>query len=108
MTLIKTKYTGALTTATKSPLAEQAIWTSSKIFGPTDLLTVSLGSCIVTYVDFMAQQNRFETPDLDVEIKKKMNGTATKVTGYDIVLKIGGNYTATQKETIENARVVAR
>ena len=46
MAIVKTEYTGALSTSTTYALSENPILTKAKPFGPTDLLTASLGSCI--------------------------------------------------------------
>lgn len=103
MATIKTEYTGNLGTSTISPMSENPILTKAKPFGPTDLLTVSLSSCIATYIDFMAQKSQFATPNVNVEIKKTMNGDGTKVVAFDTVVNFGGEYSTEQKLIIENA-----
>ena len=103
MTSIKTEYTGNLGTSTIYPISENPILTEAKPFGPTDLLTVSLSSCIATYIDFVAQRNKFETPNVNVEIKKTMNADGTKVEAFDTVVNFGNEYSSDQKAIIENA-----
>jgi putative redox protein len=103
MATILTKYTGNLGTSTVYPMSENPILTKVKPFGPTDLLTVSLSSCIATYIDFMAQKNKFETPNINVEIKKTMNTDGTKVVEFDTVVNFGKEYTSEQKAINENA-----
>ena len=103
MTTIKTEYTGNLGTSTVSPMSENPIFTKVKPFGPTDLLTVSLSSCIATYIDFVAQKNKFETPNVTVEINKTMNADGTKVEAFDTVVNFGKEFSTEQKAIIENA-----
>jgi putative redox protein len=103
MTSIKTVYTGNLGTSTIYPISENPILTEAKPFGPTDLLTVSLSSCIATYIDFVAQRNKFQTPNVNVEIKKTMNADGTKVEAFDTVVNFGNEYSSDQKAIIENA-----
>ena len=103
MATIKTEYTGNLGTSTVYPMSENPILTKAKPFGPTDLLTVSLSSCIATYIDFMARKNKFETPNINVEIKKTMNADGTKVVAFDTVVNFGKEYTSEQKVIVENA-----
>lgn len=103
MSVVKTKYTGELSTSTDYPMSHHPIMTSAKPFGPTDLLTASLGSCIVTYVDFVAKKNGFETPGIEIEIKKTMNADASRVTAFDVTLNLNNEFTPGQKEIIEAA-----
>ena len=103
MTTIKTEYTGNLGTSTVSPISENPILTKAKPFGPTDLLTASLSSCIATYIDYVAQKNKFETPNVNVEINKTMNVDSTKVEAFDIVVNFGKEYSTEQKAINENA-----
>jgi putative redox protein len=103
MASIKTEYTGNLGTSTAYSMSENPILTKAKSFGPTDLLTVSLSSCIATYIDYVAQKNKFETPNVNVEIKKTMNTDGTKVIAFDTVVNFGKEYSIEQKAIIENA-----
>lgn len=103
MATIKTEYTGNLSTSTSYPMSENPILTKAKPFGPTDLLTASLSSCIATYIDYVAQKNKFETPNVNVEIKKTMNADGTKVEAFDIVVNFGKEYSTEQKAINENA-----
>ncbi len=103
MTTIKTEYTGNLGTSTAYSMSENPILTKAKPFGPTDLLTVSLSSCIATYIDYVAQKNKFETPNVTVEINKTMNADGTKVEAFDTVVNFGKEFSTEQKAIIENA-----
>jgi putative redox protein len=103
MATIKTNYTGNLSTSTAYAMSENPILTKANPFGPTDLLTVSLSSCIATYIDFIAQKNNFETPNVNVEIKKTMNADGTKVETFDIIVNLNKEYTNEQKVIIEDA-----
>jgi uncharacterized OsmC-like protein len=103
MAIIKTNYIGNLATSTTYPLSEIPILTKANPFGPTDLLTVSLSSCIATYIDFIAQKNNFETPNINVEIKKTMNADGSKIATFDVVVNFNKDYTNEQKAIIEDA-----
>ena len=103
MATIKTIYTGNLATSTEYPMSENPILTKAKPFGPTDLLTASLSSCIATYIDFMAQKSNFETPNVIVEITKTMNANGTKVVAFDTVVNFDKEYSKEQKLVIEKA-----
>jgi len=103
MLVVKTKYTGGLSTSTEYPMSAHSILTSAKPFGPTDLFAASLGSCIITYVDFIARKNNFETPGIEIEIKKTLNADASKVTAFDVILNLQNNFTSQQKQIIEAA-----
>jgi putative redox protein len=103
MGTVKTKYTGSLSTSTSYALSESPILTKANTFGPTDLLTASLGSCIVTYIDFIAKKNGFSIDEANVEIKKTMNADGTMVTNFDVILNLNSTFSAEQKLVIENA-----
>ncbi len=77
--------------------------TKAKPFGPTDLLTVSLSSCIATYIDFIAPKNGFSTNKAEVEIVKTMNAVGTMVTNFDVVINLNNSFSDDQKQIIENA-----
>ncbi len=101
MATIKTIYTGNLGTSTTYSLSESPILTKANPFGPTDLMTASLGSCIVTYVDFIAKKNNFTTEKATVEIKKTMNTDGTFITNFDVTLNLNEDFINEQKEIIE-------
>ena len=103
MAKIKTDYNGSLSTSTNYPLSENPILTKTNPFGPTDLLTVSLSSCIATYIDFIAKKNGFSTDNADVEIVKTMNSDGTMVTNFDVVVNLNSWFTDDQKQVIESA-----
>jgi putative redox protein len=103
MSTIKTEYKGSLSTATIYPLSENPILTKAHPFGPTDLMTVSFGSCIVTYIDFVAKKNNFTIGKTVVEIKKTMNSDGTMITNFEIVINLNSSFTGEQKLIIETA-----
>lgn len=103
MGIIKTEYTGNLRTSTTYALSESPILTKANPFGSTDLMTSSLGSCIVTYIDFIAKKNNFTTENATVEIKKTMNAEGTFITNFDVTLNFYGEFTNEQKRIIENS-----
>ena len=103
MGIIKTEYTRNLGTSTTYALSESPILTKANPFGPTDLLTASLGSCIVTYIDFIAKKNNFATEKATVEIKKTMNAEGTFITNFDVMVNLNDEFTNEQKQIIENS-----
>ena len=103
MGIIKTEYTGNLGTSTNYSLSECPILTKVNPFGPTDLMTASLGSCIVTYIDFIAKKNNFTTDKATVELKKTMNTEGTFITNFEITINLNDEFTNEQKEIIETS-----
>jgi putative redox protein len=103
MAVIKTEYKGSLSTSTNYALSENPILTKANPFGPTDLMTASLGSCIVTYIDFIAKKNGFTTEKSDVEINKTMNDDGTMITNFDVIVNFNSIFTDAQKAIIETA-----
>ncbi len=103
MATIKTEYKGALSTATTYALSENPILTKANPFGPTDLLAASFGSCIVTYVDYIAKKNNFTTDKANVEVKKTMSVDGAKIAAFDVVLNLNANFTEEQKIIIEES-----
>jgi putative redox protein len=103
MATIKTEYTGNFSTSTAYPMSDNPILTNAKPFGPTDLLTASLSSCIATYIDFIARKHKFETLNVNVEINKTMNVDGTKIRGFDTVVNLNREYSAEQRTIIESA-----
>ena len=51
----------------------------------------------------MAQKNKFETPNVTVEINKTMNADGTKVEAFDTVVNFGKEFSTEQKAIMENA-----
>jgi putative redox protein len=103
MATIKTEYKGALSTATTYALSENPILTKAIPFGPTDLMTASFGSCIVTYIDYIAKKNNFTTDKASVEVKKTMNADGTKIAAFDVVLNLNASFSDEQKLIIEES-----
>jgi putative redox protein len=103
MATIKTEYKGLLSTSKNYALSENPILTKANPFGPTDLMTASLGSCIVTYIDFIAKKNGFTTDKADVEINKTMNDEGTMITNFDVTVNLNSIFTEDQKVIIESA-----
>jgi putative redox protein len=101
MATVKTQYKGSLSTSTNYVLSENPILTKASSFGPTDLFTVSLSTCIATYIDFVAKKNGFTTDKVEVEIVKTMSADSTVVASFDVVVNFNDSFTNEQKEIIE-------
>ena len=108
MATIKTIYTGNLGTSTSYPISNNPILTKANPFGPTDLLTVSLSSCIATYIDFMARKSKFETPNVIVEVTKTMNAEGTKVVAFDTTVTLAGTTHLSKSKSLNWLQKLAR
>ena len=73
-------------------------------FSPTDLLSTSLGSCMLTIMGIVAERHQINIEGTSVEITKIMETNPRRV--VEIVVEIEmpkGNFTDKEKELLENA-----
>ena len=102
MTTISSKYIGNLKAETL--ISEGHTWiTHSPEFGPTDLLTASLGHCIITYVDYVCKKKTFTIEGTKIKIVKTLSADENKITSFLITLFFPVSYSVEQKSTIESA-----
>lgn len=73
-------------------------------FSPTDLLALSLASCIITLMGIAADKLGFELTDLSAEVSKAMTSTSPRrLAKIDVVLRSSTTPTPEAKEKMERA-----
>lgn len=72
-------------------------------FSPTDLLSVSLASCMITIMGISANGHNIELNDIKADIVKHMTSNPRKVGKIEVHLHIKGNYTEKEKAILEKA-----
>lgn len=73
-------------------------------FSPTDLLATSLGSCMITIMGMVANDNQINIDGTNIEITKVMGTNPRRV--VEIIVEFtmnGSNYTDQQKKLLEHA-----
>ena len=73
-------------------------------FSPTDLLSTSLGSCMLTIMGIVAQRHQLDIEGATVEITKKMESNPRRV--GEIIVEFTmpkNNFSDKDKELLENA-----
>jgi putative redox protein len=102
MTIIKSKVVKSMVKHTESPETEtiKPNIVTHENFYPIDLLTASLGSCITLYTSENAKKNNIEIKSISSEISREMENS--KVSIFNIILTIEGEYSDNQKLFIEN------
>lgn len=100
--IIATTYEGKYHSSTKSPLSTDPIQVDLK-FGPIDLLMGSYASCMLGTVDFYARKKDFEVNGSRSELSYEMSSEGGQVGTINVKLFFDEDYTAEQKELIENS-----
>lgn len=100
--IIATTYEGKYHSSTKSPLSTDPIQVDLK-FGPIDLLMGSYASCMLGTVDFYARKKDFEVNGSRSELSYEMSAEGGQVGTINVRLFFDKDYTAEQKELIENS-----
>ncbi|MGJ1325032.1 OsmC family protein [Sphingobacterium faecium] len=100
--IIATTYEGKYHSSTKSPLSTDPIQVDLK-FGPIDLLMGSYASCMLGTVDFYARKKDFEVNGSRSELSYEMSAEGGQVGTINVKLFFDKDYTAEQKELIENS-----
>ncbi|MBL7891486.1 MAG: OsmC family protein [Bacteroidia bacterium] len=72
-------------------------------FSPTDLLSTSLGCCMLTIMGIVANRHAIEMTGTQVEITKIMKSDPRRVGEIDVKITLPKNYTTKEKELLENA-----
>lgn len=103
MSKIHTKYIGNSTASTETPISETPIQTKVGLFDPVDLLSTSLGSCIVSYIGYISKKNRIVVSNLSSVVNPTMDAQHTKVTDFDIVITLDNSILEEHKAIIEHA-----
>lgn len=100
--IIATTYEGKYNSSTKSPLSTDPIKVDLK-FGPIDLLMGSYASCMLGTVDFYARKKDFEVNGSRSELSYEMSAEGGQVGAIHVKLFFDKEFTAEQKEIIENS-----
>jgi len=78
---------------------------NGEAFSPTDLLSSSLGSCMLTIMGISASKNDINFNTASVSITKNMGTNPRRVCKIDVALNIEGNFTLNEKKILERAAV---
>lgn len=106
------KYTGGLRTEAVHLKSGNTIITDAPVdnngkgeaFSPTDLLSTSLGSCMLTIMGIVAQRHEINMDGTSIDITKIMEGNPRRV--GEIIVEFNmpkNNYTEKEKDLLENA-----
>jgi len=100
---VEVKYQGKYKSTTRSPLNEEEITVNAVRFTPVDLLASAYGSCLLGTIDYEAHKNQFETTDARSEIVYEIDDVQSKVSGINVNIFFGKDYSVEQKGIIERA-----
>jgi uncharacterized OsmC-like protein len=112
METIRTVYKGNLRTEATHVKSGEKIITDAPVdnygkgeaFSPTDLLSASLGSCMMTLMGIAANTHKIEMNDCSVKITKIMASDPRRVSEIVIEFNIPGkNYNEKEKAILERA-----
>ncbi|ACU63394.1 OsmC family protein [Chitinophaga pinensis] len=101
--VISTAYQGKFKATTEAPLNDNPITVNAVQFSPVDLLISAYGSCLLGTIDYVAQTKLFEVNNSKSEITYEMSTTGSGVGKINIKLFFKDDYSAEQREVIENA-----
>lgn len=112
MTTAEIIYRGELRTEATHNLSGKKIITDAPVdnhgkgeaFSPTDLMSASLGSCMLTIMGIVAERNSIDVKGTKVEITKIMGENPRRVIEIkaDFIMP-KNNYSTKEKELLENA-----
>lgn len=109
---IKTKYLSNLRCESTHLKSGQKIITDAPLdnngkgeaFSPTDLLAVSLATCMITIMGIVAQKNSLNIDDLDCDVTKIMSAAPRKVAEIVINFRfLANNFSDAQKQLLQDA-----
>ena len=69
-------------------------------FSPTDLLCVSLGTCIITTIAIKAKDLNINVKDTAIEVTKHMLNDPRRVGQVDVSVKFPGSFTIDEKDKV--------
>lgn len=72
-------------------------------FSPTDLLSTSLGSCILTIMGILANRLKIDLTGTVVDISKIMLADPRRVGEIKVEIRFPGNYSEKDRKMLENA-----
>jgi putative redox protein len=104
-------YTGNLRTEATHLKSKQTIITDAptdnngkgEAFSPTDLLSTSLVSCMITLMGIAANNHDFELGKIEANMRKNMANSPRKVAKIEIEMCVYGNYSEKEKIILDKA-----
>lgn len=112
MATIRTRYEGNLRTTAQHLQSGEKIITDAPVdnqgrgeaFSPTDLLSASLGSCMLTLMGIAARNHHFSIDGTEISITKIMAANPRRVAEIKIEFTLpANNFTDEQKQLMERA-----
>ncbi|MBC8084514.1 MAG: OsmC family protein [Hymenobacter sp.] len=101
MSTITTTYVGPLATQTPTPISAHPVVTQAPAFGPTDLFTAALGSCMLSAVGFAARQQQFDITGARVVVKKTLSADHQRVASFACAFTFEQPYSPEHRQLIE-------
>ncbi len=77
---------------------ETAFGNQRQHMNPGELLTASLGACMLTMVGYMAAKRGDNTQGTTADITTKFDDKHTRIIAFDIVLNFPSSFTSEQKD----------
>ena len=74
-------------------------------FSPTDHLSTSLASCMITIMGLKATQSNIDLKDIKGSLKKEMTSNPRRVKSIEIWLTVFGNFSDREKEMLYNSAI---
>jgi putative redox protein len=87
---------------TDAPLDNQG---KGEAFSPTDLMSTSLGCCMLTIMGIVAERNAIDITGTKTEITKIMGSGPRRVVEIQVAMMFARNYSTKERELLENAAV---
>jgi uncharacterized OsmC-like protein len=104
-------YTGNLRTEATHLKSKQTIITDAptdnngkgEAFSPTDLLSTSLVSCMITLMGIASNNHGFELGKIEANMRKHMANSPRKVSKIEIEMEVYGSYSDKEKVLLDKA-----
>ncbi len=111
MAISSVEYQGNLRTSAQHLKSKEVIITDAptdnegkgEAFSPTDLLSTSLASCMITLMGITANKNGFSLGRVSASVSKGMLSSPRRVGRIGVALEIGGTYSEQQMRQLEYA-----
>ena len=111
MITIETTYDGELRTRSKHMRSGTIIQTDAppdnegkgEFFSPTDLLSASLGTCMITVMGIAAKKHNIDLSSARIEVEKIMQASPRKVAEIRVKIFLNRTYPEKEKNILETA-----
>jgi len=74
-------------------------------FSPTDLVATALGSCMVTIMGILANNEGIDLKEISFEIVKVMDSNPRRISRIEIEIDMKTNFNSHEKRRLENAAI---